>query len=58
MPSIEGLEKLIVELTEYQGPAIPDIIEKEALVSLILEEVERRLQPIRNLVGSCVASVP
>jgi hypothetical protein len=52
MPNIEGLEKLIVELTEYQGPAIPDIIEKVTLVSLMLEEVDRRLQPIRDLVFS------
>jgi hypothetical protein len=52
MPTIEGLEKLIVELAEYQGPVTPDIIEKEALVSLMLEEVERRLLPIRNLVYS------
>jgi hypothetical protein len=52
MPSIEGLEQLIVELSEYQGPATPDIIEKVTLVGLMLAEVERRLQPIGDLVYS------
>lgn len=52
MLMIQGLEKLLMELTEYQGPVTPEIIEKEAQVSSMLSEIEAHLRPIRSLVHS------
>jgi len=49
---IQGLEKLLMELTEYQGPVTPEMIEKEAQVSARLSEIEAHLRPIRSLVHS------
>jgi hypothetical protein len=56
MVKIRGFEKLIAELTEYDGPATPDIIEKEAQVSSLMNEIEENLRPIRSLVHSYVWS--
>jgi hypothetical protein len=57
MLKIRGLEKLIAELTEYHGPASPEIIEKEAQVSSMLNEIEENLRPIRSLVHSHIWNV-
>jgi hypothetical protein len=56
MVKIRGFEKLIAELTEYHGPATPDIIKKEAQVSSFLKEIEEELRPIRSLVHSHIWS--
>ena len=56
MVKIRGFEKLIAELTEYHGPATPDIIKKEAQVSSLLKDIEEDLRPIRSLVHSYVWS--
>jgi hypothetical protein len=56
MVKIRGFEKLIAELTEYDGPATPDILEKEAQVSTLLKEIEENLRPIRSLVHSHIWS--
>jgi hypothetical protein len=52
MLMIQGLEKLLMELTAYQGPVTPEMIEKEAQVSSMLSEIEAHLRPIRRLVHS------
>ena len=57
MVKLRGFEKLIAELTEYDGPATPDILEKEAQVSTLLKEIEENLRPIRSLVHSHIWNV-
>ena len=52
MLMIQGFEKLLMELTAYQGPVTPEMIEKEAQVSSMLSEIEAHLRPIRSLVHS------